>query len=64
LSTALLITQGSVCYLDGLLKSIDLPKYIIELALHALEIRPDRPHKSKENRKEDDREHILVGLAN
>jgi hypothetical protein len=47
-----------------LLKSIDLPKYIVELVLHVLEIRPNGPHKSKENRKEDDREHILVGLAN
>jgi hypothetical protein len=47
-----------------LLKSVYLPEYIIKLALHALEIRPDRPHKSKENRKEDGIEYILVGLAN
>lgn len=59
--------QESVCHVDGSLKRTDLPipiYIIIKLALHALEIRPDRPHKYKEGRsKEYDRKHIPVGKS-
>ncbi len=51
-------------YLDGFLKNINLPIYIVKLALHTLEIQPDKSRKFKEDRKEDDEKHVLIGSAN
>jgi hypothetical protein len=42
------------------MKGINLRKYVIDLAMHALEI---GPRKSKENRKEYGGEHIFGRLA-
>jgi hypothetical protein len=55
---------GDDCYLDGLLKSINLLKYIIELALHAPEDGPHRPDKTSEKcRKKDGEKHVLGKLT-
>jgi hypothetical protein len=55
---------GDGCYLDGLLKSINLPKYIVELALHAPEDGPHRPGKTPEEcSKKDSEKHVLGKLA-
>ena len=54
-------TRGNDAYLDGLLKSFDLPKHIVEPTVHALQIAPHGPRKtSKERGKENGGKDILV----
>jgi hypothetical protein len=55
---------GDDCYLDGLLKSNNFPKYIVEPALHAPKYGPHRPGKtSEECRIKDGEKHVLAKLA-
>jgi hypothetical protein len=55
---------GGDCYLDGLLKSTNLPNYSVELALRAPEDGPHRPGKNPEGcSKKDSENHVLGKLA-
>jgi hypothetical protein len=57
-------TRGNDAYLDGLLKSLDVPKHIVEPIVHALQIAPHGPRKaSNERGKEDGGKNILVRPA-
>ena len=51
-------------HLDGLLKSLNPPKYIIEAVVHSFEFVPQRPRDaSQEKREEDSRKDIVIITA-
>ena len=56
--------RGNDSYLDGLLKSLDPPKHIVESTMHELQVAPHRPSKASEERgKEDGGNDLLAGPA-